>query len=169
MSFRKDSFRYRNLIYGPSVVGNMALRVVARSIVSDRATGESAGSIRHWRSRIIHRDIWKKGSKRPRGLSLILVGLAVIPPELAFAHGFKLMLNALQNFGHIVADVLQMALNTLEFVFQIVSVVVDRWHTLRWSYNCLYILYGSDNTQRQRAPIQCLYMRPDRGGGGRRM
>jgi len=74
----------------------------------------------------------EKGSERPRGLSLFLVGsLAVIPPELTFAHGFKLMLNVLQNVGHVVADVLQMALNTSEFLFQVVSSVVDRWHTLR--------------------------------------
>ena len=82
----------------------------------------------------------KKGSKRPRGLSLFLERLVVLSPELAFAHGLKLILNAAQNIHQGMADLLQMAVNTLELFFQVVSSVVDRWHTTMELRLSLYTL-----------------------------
>lgn len=57
-------------------------------------------------------------SERLRGLSLLMVRLAVIAPKFAFVESFELILQNAQDLRHIVTDFLQVAVDRCEFSFQ---------------------------------------------------
>ncbi|MBT7057310.1 MAG: hypothetical protein HN976_19610 [Lentisphaerae bacterium] len=51
-------------------------------------------------------------------LSILLVRVAVVPPELAFPGSIKLILNASQNLRRVLSDLLQVKLDIGKFRLQ---------------------------------------------------
>ena len=88
-------------------------------MVRNHGTCESSVVIRRWRRRIIHRPSNKKRSERLRGLSLLVVRLAIVAPELPFSESVKLILKGSKDCRHVVSDLFQVAGDTRELLFHV--------------------------------------------------
>lgn len=76
-------------------------------------------------------------------LSILLVRVAVVPPELAFAESIKLILNASQDLRHVLSYLLQVKLDIGKFLFQRGLLCISGvWHLPLQSCTELYKLFG---------------------------